>query len=147
MACTFDKLVTKMPNFANGDFVGLCHHLSNADFTPCFQSNDIEFVWSFISTLIKSGFNHFIPTTVIDHQCQPKWFNSNIRHHIQCMHTLKRKYNKHPTDSNKVKIEESEILLQAKISHAKSNYEANLVSTYANNNNSKIYSYIKNIAK
>ena len=29
----------------------------------------------------------------------------------------------------------------------KSNYEANLVSTYANNNNSKIYSYIKNIAK
>ena len=63
------------------------------------------------------------------------------------MHTLKRKYNKHPTDSNKVKIEESENLLQAKISHAKSNYEANLVSTYANNNNSKIYSYIKNIAK
>ena len=147
MACSFDKLVTKMPNFANGDFVGLCHYLSNADFTPCFQSNDIEFVWSFISTLIKSGFSHFIPTTVINHQRQPKWFNSDIRHHIKCLHTLKRKYNKHPTDSNKVKIEESENLLQAKISHAKSNYEANLVSTYANNNNSKIYSYIKNIAK
>ena len=51
MACTFDRLVTKIPNFPDRDLVGLCHYLSNVDFTPCFQSNDIEFVWSFISTL------------------------------------------------------------------------------------------------
>ena len=70
--------------------------------------------------------------------------NSDIRHHIKYLHTLKRKYNKHSTDSNKIKIEN---LLQAKISHTISNYEANLVSTYAKNNNSKIYSYIKNIAR
>ena len=73
---------------------------------------------------------------------------SHIRHHIKCLHILKRKYNKCSTDSNKVKFGESENLLQAKISQdSKFNYEANLVSTYANNNNSKFYGYIKNITK
>ena len=91
MAYTFDRLVTKMPNFSNWDLVGLCHYLRNVDFTPCFLSNDIEYVWSCISTLIKSGINHFIPTTGINHNRQLKWFNSNIRHHIKYLHILKRK--------------------------------------------------------
>ena len=64
------------------------------------------------------------------------------QHHIIYLYTLKGNITNAPLI---VKIEESENLLQAKISHAKSNYEANLVSTYANNNNSKIYSYTKNI--
>ena len=45
-----NRLVTKLPNFSNVDFDGLCHYLNNSDFTPCFQSDDIEFVWSFISS-------------------------------------------------------------------------------------------------
>ena len=142
-----NRLVTKLPNFSNGDYDGLCHYLNNSDFNPCFQSDDIEFVWSFISTLIKNAINQFVPMTVIHHNHQPKWFNSDIRHHIKCLHTLKRKYNKHPTNNNKVKIEESETLLQPKLSNAKSDYEARLVSTFANNNNPKIYGYIKSITK
>ena len=110
-----NRLVTKLPNFSNGDYDGLCYYLNNSDFNPCFQSDDIEFVWSFISTLIKNAINQFVPMTVIHHNHQPKWFNSDIRHHIKCLHTLKRKYNKHPTNNNKVKIEESETLLQPKL--------------------------------
>ena len=73
--------------------------------------------------------------TIIHHNHQ---FNSDIRHHIKCLHNLKTKYNKHPTNNNKVKIEESESLLQPKLSNAKSDYEARLVSTFANNNNPKV---------
>ena len=89
----------------------------------------------------------FVPSTVVHHDHQPKWFNSEIRHHINCLHTLRRKYNKHPTDSIKSKIEESESSLLTKITDAKTNYENNLVTTFANKNNSKIYKYIKNITK
>ena len=62
--------------------------VTNSDFTPCFQSNmhdDIEFVWSFISTLIKNAITLFVPMTVMHHNHQPKsceWLNSDIRHHM-----------------------------------------------------------------
>ena len=57
---------------------GFCHYLSNSDFTPCHQANDIEFVWSFISTAIKNAMDHFIPLTIVHHAHQPKWFNSIV---------------------------------------------------------------------
>ena len=60
---------------------------------------------------------------------------------------LRRKYNEHPTDSIKFKIKESESSLLTKITDAKTNYENNLVTTFANKNNSKIYKFIKNITK
>ena len=123
-----------------------CTYLSNCDFSYCCQSDDIEFVWCFISSVIKEAIDLFVPSTVVHHD-QPKWFNFEIRHHINCLHTLRRKYNKHPTDSIKSKIEESESSLLTKITDAKTNYENNLVTTFANKNNSKIYKYIKNITK
>jgi len=85
-----DRVDIKLRNFARGDFDGLCHYLSNSDFTPCYQTSDIEFIWCFISTIIKNAIDCFVPTTVVQHAHQPKWFNSNIRHHIKCLCTLKR---------------------------------------------------------
>ena len=52
-------------------------------------------------------------------------------------YTLRRKCNKHPTATIRTKIEESEKSLQAEISKAKIDYEANLVSSCANNSNNK----------
>ena len=95
--------------------------------------------------------DHFIPLTIVHHAHQPKWFNSSIRHHIKCLNTLRRRRcNKHPTAIIRTKIEESEKSLQSKISKAKISkvkidYEANLVSSCANNSNNKIYQY--NITK
>ena len=141
------KVGSRLRNFSRGDFVGLCHYLSNSNFTPCYQTNDIEFVWSFISTTIKNAMDHFIPFTIVHQAHQPKWFNSSIRHRIKCLNTLRRKCNKHPTATIRTKIEESEKSLQAEISKAKIDYEANLVSSCANNSNNKIYQYIKYITK
>ena len=110
------KVGSRLRNFSRGDFEGLCHYLSNSNFTPCYQTNDIEFVWSFISTTIKNAMDHFIPFTIVHQAHQPKWFNSSIRHRIKCLNTLRRKCNKHPTATIRTKIEESEKLLQAEIS-------------------------------
>jgi len=46
-----------------------------------------------------------------------------------------------------MKYENSSNFLQDKISSAKANYKSNLVSTFTNNNNSKVYKYIRSLTK
>ena len=134
-------------NFSKGDYEGLCFFLSTVDLSPCFQSKDIEFIWSYLSAIIKDAIYKFIPVAPIHYNKQPVWFNSDIRHHINCLRTLRRKLNKHPTNNNKTKYNNSSTLLQTKIRSAKDNYESNLVASFTNTNNSKIYKYIRSLSK
>jgi len=85
----------------------------------------------------------FVPTILTRLNKQPIWFNSEIYHHTNRLRTLKCKLNKHPTLNNKLKYENSSNLLQTKINSAKANYESNLISAFANTNNSKVYKYIR----
>ena len=87
--CSSNHSKTKLKNFSRGDFEGLCSYLSNYDFSCCYQSDDIESVWCFISSVIKEAIDLFVPSTVVHHDHQPKWFNSEIRHHINCLYTLR----------------------------------------------------------
>jgi len=78
---------------------------------------------------------------------QPAWFNSDIQHHINCLRTLRCKLNRHRNNNNKIKYNNSCNLLQAKISSAKDDYEPNLVASFTNTYNSKIYKYIRSLSK
>ena len=102
----------------------ICAFLYNSDFTPCPMSEDIEFVWSYFSNLIRDALPHFIPSTAIKSNSQPVQFNPDIRHHINCLCTLRRKFINNPTECNKNKLDSS----QAK-NYAKTNYETNLITT------------------
>ena len=84
----------------------------------------------------------FIPIVSVPCTNHPIWFNSEIRHHIKQLRTLRRKCSKHDTTNNVTKLKSLESLLSAKVSAAKSDYETNLVASI-NNNNSSIYKYIK----
>ena len=128
-------------DFTKGDYNSLCYFLSNSDFSPCLESDNIEHVWCYISELIKDGIKQFIPTVRVNRYNQPKWFNSSIRHNFNRVRTLRRKYNKHPSEQNKLKLENNETLLQAEISNAKADYESTLISNFSYSN-SKIYKYI-----
>ena len=90
---TFDIVTSQIPgkingpvhllNFSKGDYDGLCHFLSTVDFLLCFQSEDIEFIWLYLNTLIKDAIYNFVPTSQTFHSLtfynkQPIWFNSNI---------------------------------------------------------------------
>jgi len=133
---------TTLLDFSKGHYNGLCYFLINSSFYPCFHSDNIESVWSYISRLIKDAINQFAPTIMVYHNNQPKWFNSSIRHHVNCVWTLHCKYNRHPTNHNKLKLENSETLLKAKISNAKVNYESSLISC-SFNCDSRIYKHTK----
>jgi len=80
--------------------------------------------------------NIFIPVAPMHYNKQP---TSDIWHHINCLRTLRRKLNKHPTNHNQVKYDNSSNLLQAKISSAKDNYESSQITSFADVSNSKIY--------
>jgi len=134
-------------NFFKGNYDDICDFIYNTDFTPFYTSEDIEFLWYYLSNIIRSAIEQLIPTVTVNESNQPPWFNSNIRHHIKCLRTLKRKHTAHPTTANLTNLENSQEQLQSKLSAAKSRYESNLVHGYATKNNSKIYKYIRNITK
>ena len=89
----------------------------------------------------------FIPYTRFHSHQHHLWFTSDIRHHIKCLHTLCRKFRYHPSDQMAAKVKSLEVLLQEKISSAKDSYESSLINNFAQANNNKIYSYIRNITK
>jgi len=73
---------------------------------------------------------------------QPKWFNSTIRHKINCVRTLIRQLNNHPTESKRTVLQRE---LQQMIARAKSDYKTNLALTYAHSNTNRIFQYISSI--
>ena len=102
-------------NYSKGDYEGLCHFLSTVDLSLCFQTEEIEFIWSSLNNLIKDAIKKFAPTSPTSYNKQPTWFSSDIRHHIKCLRTLRRKLNKRPTDNNKIKYANSSNLLNLEI--------------------------------
>ena len=87
-----------MFDYNNADHEGLCDYLLDSDFSVCLLSESIEQVWSFIKNTILEAMNLFIPK--VKAKVHPKWFNSEIRHTIKCLRTLRRKCSLHP--SNKI---------------------------------------------
>ena len=42
-----------VPDYSKADWEGLCLHLLELDFSPCYRSQNIEYVWSYIKRTIK----------------------------------------------------------------------------------------------
>ena len=92
--CVFD--------FSKTNFTDICSFLLDFDFSVCFHSRDIEFIWSTIKSVIFVAISLFVPKKISKRINEPKWFNSGIRHHHNCLHTMKKKYKRHPTPNCKV---------------------------------------------
>ena len=68
-------------------------------------------------------------------------------HKLNCIHSLRRKYKKSPTDSLKDKLAAAELNLQKEMADAKTTFESSLVHKFATSNNNWIYKYISSITK
>ena len=129
-------------DFPKADLDSLCSYLLDVDFSVCFQSNDIEFIWFSIKSFIYDAMLLYIPKVRLRSRQGPKWFDSNIRHHLNCLRTLRRKYNFHPTSLRLLKIK---VQLQSRISSAKSVFETNLLTSLQSNESSINFSYIRSV--
>jgi len=66
--------------------------------------------------------NLHIPKVKIKSHKHPKWYNSNIRHHLNCIRTLRKRCISHPTIHNSSKLQLSETQIQHKMLAAKANF-------------------------
>ena len=67
--------------------------------------------------------NLFVPSHTFKPNKSPKWFNCNVQHHLNCIHSLRRKYRHHPSTQLKSKLQLSELSLQKSMTSAKSSYK------------------------
>ena len=103
--------------------------------------SNIEYVWKFIKGSICHAMDLFIPKVKLRSSKHPRWFNSDIRHHLNCLHSLRRKVKVHPSKLNLMKIKSS--VLQEKILSAKKLYESKLTQNFTNMN--MLYKYINSV--
>jgi hypothetical protein len=132
-------------DYKHADMDGLLEYMLNCDFSECLQSDNIEFVWAYIKSCIYCAINLYIPKVKRRWLKYPCWFTSEIKHHLNCLRTLKRRTTAHPTVCNQSKLKSSMKHLQDKIISAKTSYETQLIKTFASNNNSKFFKYINSI--
>ena len=88
----------------------------------------------------------FIPKVKLRSHQFSKWFTPDIRHHLNCLRTLRRKCTTHPTAHNLSKLLLLESNLDGDISSAKSRYETDLILDFANSNCNKIFKNIRGIS-
>ena len=122
-------------------------YLLDYDFSHCFTHTEVDDVWSELKAIITHAIQMFTPRVKLRSNSHPKWFTSETRHRLNCVHTLRKKSKKHPTHNNIFKLEEAESLLADHMRVAKSSYESNLVNDFAHKNNYKIYRYINGLLK
>ena len=115
------KEVLYVFDYNHADMDSLREFLFDCDFNKCFQSSNIEYVWKFIKGSICHAMDLFIPKVKLRSSKHPRCFNSDIRHHLNCLHSLRRKVKVHPSKLNLMKIKSSEKILQEKMISAKKN--------------------------
>ena len=121
--------------------------LSNYDFSPIYDSCDIEFIWFYLKQAIHFALENYVPRVVSKQHQHPVWFNSGIKHELNRIHTMRRKCQLHPTPNNKSKLTTAEAHLHVRMSNAKMDYESALINNFAFSNNSKIFNYVSSLSK
>ena len=89
--------------------------------------------------------SQFVPKICPRKHPQPKWFNSEIQHHLNQVHTLRSRYRSKPSTNLLSQLSLAEAKLSNEMSAAKHDLEAQLVQDLAVSNSSKIYKYISSL--
>jgi len=134
-------------DYSKANYPGLIDYLSCIDFSFCEQLPDIDSIWLFIKSNIVKGMDMFIPKIRFNSSQYPKWYTSNIRHQINCLRSIRKKYRSNPSIHVLHRIRMAEENLQNDIQIAKASFEANLVHNFAFRNDSKIFKHVRNITK
>ena len=135
-------------DYTSADYEGMCDYLLDWDFSECLASSDVEFIWAQVKFAIYSAIELFVPLVSCPRSYSHllKWFNSDLRHKLKCVKTLRRRYNSHPTSHVFGRLSDLESRLMAGISSAKSDFESQLVSNCAITSNFRIFSYIRSMS-
>ena len=113
------------------------------NFNLLLMSKDIEYIRDLLKSGITSVFSLFTPVYTQRHSHFPKWFTGDIRHQINCLHTLRRKK---ATASHLIKSEGMETKLQEDIAIAKVGFDSDLVFECSCSNTSTIFQHLNDLS-
>ena len=134
-------------DFSKADYTGLCSFLMDINFNPLLSSNDVNFVWSSLKTIIYSGMGIYLPKVRLRRYQYPCWFTPELRHLSKCAHTLRKRISKHPSAHQQLKLSQLEEKLHNEILSVKSSYyETSLICSFAGNSNNKIHDHIRSLS-
>ena len=134
-------------DYSRADWEGMYNSLMGYNFHEYYQLSDVEAVWAILKHVLQTAIQAFVPQFLVKKKQHPKWFTPTIKHRLNCIRSLRRKYKEKPTDTLKLKLQAEEDNLQALIVEAKSDYESKLINNYASSNNNLIYKYISSLTK
>ncbi len=100
--------ITKL-NYSSADYQGMSDFFFiNLHSLSVFYSNSL---WTLIKNIIYTACDSYVPKFKIPSHSSPKYFTSEIRHNIKCIHSKKRLLKRHYSSSlaHKLQIMESEL--------------------------------------
>ena len=77
----------------------------------------------------------------------PKWYSPTIRHHLKCLHSLRKRLRHHFTLTILQHLIQLEDLTQQELKNAKESYKRDLINSYTQSKTPKLFHYIKSITK
>ena len=132
-------------DYSRADFTELEFFFLDNSFKDYFLLKEVNSLWFSFKSVFFKGCSIFIPTIKKRPKSTPPWFNSNIRHHIKCIKTLKRSLAKTSTQTKMFRLSCMESDLQALIQSSKLEYEQHLINTF-HSNSKKLFNHLKSMS-
>ena len=134
-------------DYSRADWLGFTEYLSDFDFDIPMHSSNLDFIWNIFKQIVLDAATLFIPQFRSKSSPSPVWFTPFIRHKLNIVHSLRKKFHSSPTCTQKEKLDSAELELQSLMSAAKADFEHQLIDSFAYHNSNKIYSYIRSLSK
>ena len=144
---TIHKSARYVFDYSKGDYISLNQFISTCDLTAYYNTTNVNSAWAILKELLLSGMDLFIPKIKLKPTQYPNWFSPTIRHHLKCLRTLRKKLHRHFTLASVQRLIQLEELTQQELYNAKETYEKELINSYAQSKNPKLFRYIKSITK
>ena len=132
--------------YSRANFAGMECFLDTATNAYILANIDsVEHAWSVLKQMLTDGCEQFIPKFKVPAKPTPRWFNSNVRHLLNCTHTLRRLHKRKPTTNNYEKLQRMETCLRTSIEASRDEYLQRIVSQFQANPK-KLYEYLKHLS-
>ena len=149
---TFDMLnESPSKNHSESRCVGIYakaeHHSISSfmeSFLHPFPVYDSNIFWSCFRNSLNHACDLFIPKKKFSSKSSPRWFNSNIRHKLNEIRTLRRSIKRNSTPLKLDKLNRLESYLEAPMLSAKVDYESRIVNCFASNPQ-KLYGHLRSM--
>lgn len=128
------------------DFLELDSYFLDSDLSLIYASSDVESIWKNLKRVIWDACNLLVPISERRKRSGPRWFNSEVRHLLNRVHTVRKTIKRKCSVSLLSKLESLEDKLGAAITSAKANYETQLVCAFRSNP-TKLYRHLSELSK